>query len=97
MSASCSVLFLIAALSPRPPNGSNHQDFALWEESRRDVSSDDNMLPGLLDTLRCRLHDGGIRQEEHGLAHSGHHPIILCQVEHGVQPPHLRLYEQKGL
>lgn len=51
----------------------------------------------MLDALRCCVHDGGLRQEEHGLSHSGHHPLVLCQVQHRLQPPHLRVHEQKGL
>lgn len=88
---------LTAALHPRPPNGSHHQDPALREESRHYVSSNDLLLPGMLDTLRYCVHDGSFRQEKHGLSNSGHHPIVLCQVQHSLQPPHLCIHEPKGV
>lgn len=90
------LLFVAAALHPGPPDGSDHQDPAVREEGRRHVFPDDLLLPDVLDALRCRVHDRGLRQEEHGLSHGGHHPLVLCQVQHSLQPPHLRVHEQKG-
>lgn len=97
MIASYSLLFLVAALHPGPPDGSDHQDLAVREEGRRHVFPDDLLLPVVLDALRCCVHAGGLRQEEHDLSHSGHHPLVLCQVQHSLQPPHLCVHEQKGL
>lgn len=96
MTASQSPPFHIAALHPGPPDGSDHQDLAIREEGGRYVPTDDLLLLVVLDALRRGVHDGGLRQEEHGLSHGGHHPLVLCQVQHGLQPPHLRVHEQKG-
>lgn len=96
MIASFSLLFLVAALHPGPSDGSDHQDLAVREEDGRYVFADDHLLPGVLDALRCSVHVGGLRQKEHGLSHGGHHPLVLCQVQRGLQPPHLRVHEQKG-
>uniref|UniRef100_A0A3Q3GL20 Opsin 3 n=1 Tax=Labrus bergylta TaxID=56723 RepID=A0A3Q3GL20_9LABR len=78
-----------------PADGPDHQDPAVREEDSCHVFPDDLLLSGVLDALCCRLHDGGLRQEEHGLSHPGHHPLFLCQVQHVLQPAHLRVHEQK--
>lgn len=96
MTASSS-LFPSAALHPGPPDGSDHQDLAVREEGCCHVFPDDLLLPAVLDALCCCVHDGGLWQEEHGLSNRGHHPLLLCQVQHSLQPPHLRVHEQKGL
>lgn len=90
-------LFLAAALHPRSADGSNHQDLAVRKEGCCYVSADDLLLPGVLDALRCCVYVGSLWKEEHGFSHSGHHSIILCEVQHSLQPPHLHLHEQKGL
>lgn len=80
-------------LHPGPPDRPDHQDPTLREESLRDVFPDDLLLPAVLDALRCRVHDGGFWQEEHGVSDGGRHPLILRQVQHSLQPPHLCLHE----
>lgn len=96
MIASYSLLSPAAALHPGPPDSPDHQDLAVREEGGRHVFPHDLLLPDVLDALRRRVHVGGLREAEHGLSHSGHHPLVLCQVQHGLQPPHLRVHEQKG-
>lgn len=91
------LLFLAAALHPGPPDSSNHQDLAVREEGRHYVFPHDHLFPVVLDALCCSVHDGGLWQEEHGVSHSSHHPLILCKVQYSLQSPHLRVYEQKGL
>ncbi len=97
MIASCFLLSPVAALHPGPSDSSDHQNLAVREEGGYNVFPDDFLLPAVLDALCCCVHDGSLRQEEHGISHSGHHPLVLCQVQHSLQPPHLRVHEQKGL